>query len=67
MATDTIDRLLEHVQMVYASEEEEHYYLFDKGLDEERKEYEKWVSRRPRPPQNHLARTAPPPCCLYLN
>ncbi len=41
---DTLDKLLEHVQMVYASGEEEQYYLFDKELDEEMKEYEKWAS-----------------------
>ena len=44
MATDTLDKLLEHVQLVYASVEEEQYYLFDKELEEEVKEYEKWAS-----------------------
>ena len=42
--TDTVDRLLDYVQSVYTAQQEEQYLLFDKDLEEEKKEYEKWVS-----------------------
>lgn len=43
-AVDVVDRLLEYVQNVYMNvDEEQQYYLFDKEIEEEKKEYEKWV------------------------
>ncbi len=42
--TDTVDRLLDYVQAVYTSVSEEKYNLFDKDVEENKKEYEKWVS-----------------------
>lgn len=42
-AVEVVDRLLEYVQNVYITVDEEQYHLFNKEIEEEKKEYEKWV------------------------
>ena len=37
------DTLLEYVQIVYTSTDSSNYLLFDQSLEEETKQYEKWV------------------------
>ena len=39
------DTLLEYVQMVYTSTDSSNYLLFDQSLEEETKQYEKWVCK----------------------